>query len=304
MIRKLILPLLAVAGLALAIHTVRSDDAKQTPAPSVAAIFTPPFVHFVVGSGLVEANTTNIPIGTNVAGVVSKVYVQEGSDVKAGAPLFAIDDRALQAELAVRRAALQVAMAQLAKARYDLQVLDNLATKGVTPADDRQKQRYVVATLEAQCAQARAEVEATQTNLDLLTVRAPADGEVLQLKVHPGQYAPAAANATGEPPLILFGGVHPLHVRVNIDETDAWRVPAGARAVGVLRGHPQITVPLQFVRFEPYVVPKPSLTGSSTERVDTRVLQVIFSFPRGDRPIYVGQLMDVYIETPPATKSP
>lgn len=299
MIRKLILPLLAVAGLALAIHTVRSNDAKQTPAPPLAG-FTPPFAHFVVGSGLVEANTTNIPIGTTTAGVVSKVYVQVGSEVKAGAPLFTLDDRALRSELAVRQAALQVATARLAKARYDLQVLDNLATKGVTPADDRQKQRYVVATLEAQGAQARAELEATQTDLNLLTVRAPADGEVLQLQVHPGQYAPTAAPSPGEPPLVLFGGVHPLHVRVAIDETDAWRVHAGTKAVGVVRGNPQLTVPLQFVRFEPYVVPKQSLTGSSTERVDTRVLQVIFRFPRGKLPIYVGQLMDVYVETPPS----
>jgi HlyD family secretion protein len=50
------------------------------------------------------------------------------------------------------------------------------------------------------------------------------------------------------------------------------------------------------VRFEPYVVPKMSLTGDSTERVDTRVLQVIYSFERGNLPIYIGQQMDIYID--------
>jgi hypothetical protein len=54
-------------------------------------------------------------------------------------------------------------------------------------------------------------------------------------------------------------------------------------------------VPLQFVRFEPYVVPKKSLTGDSTERVDTRVLQVLYSFNRDTLPLYVGQQMDVFI---------
>jgi hypothetical protein len=54
--------------------------------------------------------------------------------------------------------------------------------------------------------------------------------------------------------------------------------------------------PLHFVCFEPYVVPKVSLTGDSTERVDTRVLQIIYSFDRGNLPIYVGQQMDVYID--------
>ena len=55
---------------------------------------------------------------------------------------------------------------------------------------------------------------------------------------------------------------------------------------------------LDFVRLEPYVVPKKSLTGDSSERVDTRVLQVIFAFERGDLPIFVGQQMDVFIDAP------
>jgi hypothetical protein len=52
------------------------------------------------------------------------------------------------------------------------------------------------------------------------------------------------------------------------------------------------------VRVEPYVVPKVSLTGSSTERVDTRVLQVIYSFecPK-DRPVYVGQQVDLFVKS-------
>lgn len=50
------------------------------------------------------------------------------------------------------------------------------------------------------------------------------------------------------------------------------------------------------MRFEPYVVPKKSLTGDSTERVDTRELQVIFGFTRGRLPLFVGQEMDVCID--------
>jgi HlyD family secretion protein len=53
------------------------------------------------------------------------------------------------------------------------------------------------------------------------------------------------------------------------------------------------------VRFEPFVVPKKSLTGDTTERVDTRVLQVLYRFNRGDLPVYVGQQVDVFIEAPP-----
>ena len=118
----------------------------------------------------------------------------------------------------------------------------------------------------------------------------------MQLKVHLGEFAPAGVLSQ---PLILLGGVEPMHVRVNVDENDAWRVRANAEAIGFLRGNNQIKTPLHFVCFEPYVVPKVSLTGDSTERVDTRVLQIVYSFERGDLPIYVGQQMDVYIDASP-----
>jgi len=72
-------------------------------------------------------------------------------------------------------------------------------------------------------------------------------------------------------------------------------------------GNPAISVPLTFVRFEPYVLPKRSLTGDTTERVDTRVLQAIYKFAPGEFPAFVGQQVDVFIEAPSrdaATRSP
>ena len=93
-----------------------------------------------------------------------------------------------------------------------------------------------------------------------------------------------------------MGNLHPLHVRVDIDEHDAPRFRPGAAARASLRGTPEVSYPLQFVRVEPYVVPKKSLTGDNTERVDTRVLQVIYDLDVKDRPIYVGQQMDVFID--------
>src|SRR5262249_15656838 len=128
-----------------------------------------------------------------------------------------------------------------------------------------------------------------------LTVRAPLDGQLMQLKLRPGEFAATGVLAQ---PLILLGSVDPMNVRVDVDDNDAWRVKAGVPAVAFLRGNKEIKASLKFVRFEPYVVPKRSLTGDSTERVDTRVLQAIYSFDRGDLPIYVGQQVDVFIEAP------
>jgi hypothetical protein len=87
-----------------------------------------------------------------------------------------------------------------------------------------------------------------------------------------------------------------LHVRVDIDENDAWRLVPGAPARAFVRGNSRLSTELSFVRVEPYVVPKRSLTGDSTERVDTRVLQAVYSFDPKSLPVYVGQQMDVFIE--------
>src|SRR5262249_22325668 len=99
---------------------------------------------------------------------------------------------------------------------------------------------------------------------------APIDGAILKVNVRLGEYAQAGVLSD---PLMTMGSVDPLHVRVDIDETETWRIRPGHAALARLRGNPEISAPLTFVRFEPYVLAKRSLTGDTTERVDTRVLQ-------------------------------
>jgi hypothetical protein len=95
---------------------------------------------------------------------------------------------------------------------------------------------------------------------------------------------------------MLVGDLDRLQVRVDIDENDAWRFQPGLAATAFVRGNPQLKTSLSFEYLEPYVIPKRSLTGDSTERVDTRVMQAVYSFPRSALAVYPGQLMDVYIE--------
>jgi hypothetical protein len=94
-----------------------------------------------------------------------------------------------------------------------------------------------------------------------------------------------------------------VHVRVDIDENDAWRFNKNSKAVAYLRGNRDFKVDLSLAYVEPYVVPKKSLTGDSNERVDTRVLQALYRFDRKQLPIYVGQQMDVFIEAQDYTPS-
>jgi RND family efflux transporter MFP subunit len=296
MFRKYILPLLALAGLILALVVAQRGGKQISPAAPVALPPEAPYRAFVSGSALVEASTENIAIGTQTAGIVSKIHVGIGSRVKTGDPLFTIDDRAQRAEVLVREAAAQVAAADLANAKYELELAENLRGKSVNSQQDRETKMYTARKAEATLAQTQAQLNAARVDLERLTVRAPVDGQVLQLKIHPGEFATTGVLAT---PLLLLGNVDLLCVRVDVDENEAWRVRPGSAAIAFLRGNREISTPLDFVRFEPYIVPKKSLTGDTAERVDTRVLQVIYSFKRNTLPIYVGQQMDVYIDAPP-----
>lgn len=138
-----------------------------------------------------------------------------------------------------------------------------------------------------------------QAQIDQNTIKAPYDGQVLQVKLYKGSYAQPYYDVPYSDAMLLYGRVDPLHIRINIDEEDAWRFIQNAKATAFIRGNSQIFTTLTFVRVEPYVIPKRSLTGDNTEQTDTRVLQVIYQFEKGDLPIYVGQVMDIFIEAPP-----
>jgi len=293
MFRKYILPLVAVAGVAYGIYVAIMGARTIPPAQPISEAPDSPYRKFVAGSGIIEASTENIAIGTPLAGIILRIYVKVGDTVKTGAPLFTIDDRAQTQLVGLKSAAVRVAQTQLDHAKYEDSIGEELVAKKVISVEDRTTRHHTALTAEAQFQLAQADMVAAITDLERLTVLAPVDGQILQVKTHLGEYAQAGVL---QQPLMVMGSVTPMCVRVDVDENDAWRVRHGAVATGYLRGNKDINVPLKFVRFEPYVIPKVSLTGESTERVDTRVLQVIFSFDRGDKPISVGQQMDIYID--------
>ena len=86
------------------------------------------------------------------------------------------------------------------------------------------------------------------------------------------------------------------HVRVDIDENDLYRFRERMPAWANMKGRKDPRFPLEFVRIEPYVIPKKSLTGDNSERVDTRALQVLYALPDQPPPkVYVGQQMEVFL---------
>jgi HlyD family secretion protein len=313
-LKNKIIPLLAVAGLLLAV-TVAFTSQKKTVAPQpVDPPAKTPFTSYIGGAGIIEANTTNISVGTSIAGIVKDIYVNVGNRVEKGTPLFKIDDRELTADLAVKEAALVKARAALAEAqaalvdyRSQYALVQNATDNRAVSVDDLQKRKNAVQLYEAKLESAKAALKSAETDIaytrssiERLTVRASVTGEVLQVNIQPGEYA-----ATGvlDTPLMRIGNLDNLYVRVDIDENDAWRFKPGSRAIVFIRGNSSLKADLSFVRVEPYVTPKKSLTGSSSERVDTRVLQVIYSFARKDLSAYAGQQVDVSIESPDVSSS-
>ena len=307
--KRSILPIIAIGALSFGIiSVVRSQPRRETNAPPSPPPVAP-YAHVVAAEGLVEASSENISIGTPLPEVVTEVPVVVGQKVKVGEPLFKLDDRQLNADLAAREAELGVARAQVKvdaalfdDAKQQLEFAETLSDKRAISSEELAKRQHAAAAAEArlesakaQVTAAEAQVKSVQTQIERSTVRAPIDGEVLQVKIHVGEYAPAGVTAT---PLVLLGRLKPLNIRVDVDEHEAWRVSAKAKAVATVRGNSNLKTPISFVRFEPFVLPKKSLTGDSTERVDTRVLQVIYRVENETLPLFVGQQMDVFIEAP------
>jgi len=328
MIRKYLLPALAALGVAAAVAMVHQGN--RTPSKG-KPLFQPaeaPFSSYIFGPGIVEASTENIAMGTPVSGIVTTVYVRWGEQVKSGAPLFKIDTRDLEAQLIPANAKVNEVEAQLSSATADInQAKENMAKaenrlrigEGLVPgvsisAEDLANRKLDVGAakaavdsaeaqllqIKAQIASAKAQVQQINDQIKIRTVRARVSGSILQMKIRPGEYAQSGVLAT---PLMVLGNDTVLHVRVDIDQSDAWRFQPNAQAVAHVRGNSNLKTTLQYVRTDPDVVPQTLLTGDATQRTDTRVLQVIYSFNRSALSAYVGQLMDVFIQAPSLTST-
>jgi multidrug resistance efflux pump len=345
-ISKWILPALAAAMFVFSlVHTIGAEERSPRPPPPLPPTALATSAGRIAGTGMVEPAGESILVGAHRAGVVSKVLVRVGDDVREGAPLFCLDARAAEADVAVREADLQAAKAglvrlqrmprqetiapvaaRLAAAEARLAEVEDRATRTerlvstraaseeegvrtrqmrVAAARDVDAARAELdlvkagtwapdlAVAQAAVAQAAAQLARVRTELDLLCVNASIAATVLKVEVRPGEFVATAAGGSG----IVLGRRSPLHVRVDFDENDIPRVSPARKAVAIIRGRPDSPIPLTFVRLEPLVVPKRSLTGASTERIDTRVLQAVYSFdPKSAPQVFVGQQADVYVD--------
>ncbi|MCX5650711.1 MAG: HlyD family efflux transporter periplasmic adaptor subunit [Planctomycetota bacterium] len=375
-LRLIALPILAAGGFALtSIAVARFNTAPKT-GPEPVAPPSIPFPDRVAGVGIIEPSSEMIQIGAQVGGVVTKVFVEEGARVEAGAPLVEIDPRDADARIATARATVETVRAQAsaaaaradaAKARIaELKVkpraedvaeslavvearrasvadargrLDRLirVTDRGTTANEQPTLEAAVAIAVAQLAEAEAklvrvkagaypeemavaegdaraaaadaaaaqaqlgvaesQLRETEVAREILVVRAPIAGTVLKLDAHVGEYKATGPNSTA---LLRLGDISTLHVRTDIDELDSWRFDRAGKAVATIRGGSRMQVSLRFVRVVPDVQPKKTLTGENAERIDTRVMQVIYAVEHPPAFLQPGMLVDVAVAAKPA----
>lgn len=307
MITKYLLPALAIIGALFGLFIVYQTQ-KQVPAPPI--VFPPavsPYLHSIAGSGIIEASSQNISIGCPFNEIIGTIFVVEGDRVNAGDLLFQLDLRIFEAEAAIAQANLNQAIVLLEDKKIQFSFYQRLKDARAVSEQIYQQAHYTFLEAEENVKVAQAALNEALVNIQRATIRAPLDGEILQVNIHVGEIAPivpfvntqstwlTAAYGT----LLLMGTVEPLQVRVDIDEDDAWRFKKGTTAMAYVRGNRNIKFPLTYFRTEPYIIPKASFTGETVERVDTRVLQVLYTFDKKDLPVYSGQVLDIFIEARP-----
>lgn len=306
-----VLPIIAVIAVGFAaVYVVGNLPDRETTEPAVQ----PPKATGdlanaprVAGAGLVEPASEIIDIGAALSGLVTDLRVAPGDRVEKGQPLFLVDDRAARAALAEAGAAIAEARAAIAEAsaaqktaRQQLDLyrqLDDPAAVSraevIRAEGDDAAATSRLALARARLSAAEARAASTRTEIERLIVRAPIAGEILGVNIRPGEFVSTQGGGNAAP-FIQMGVTDPLHIRVDIDESEVARVDLGADATVSPRGAADIRVKAKFVRAEPLVVPKRSLTNSAAERVDVRVMQLIYALPPSEA-FRVGQQVDAFI---------
>jgi HlyD family secretion protein len=251
-----------------------------------------PYESGIYANGIIESEQPsgeNINIYPEVSGPVTQLFVHEGQQVSAGTLLFTIDDSVQRATVELAESNLKAARDQYDKRRasYDI--------------DPKSISKDVLDTAEDAVNQGAAALKAANALLQYYSVKAPIAGVVLAVNAAVGSYVSSQGNYDTytelfDPLVVMSGPQDYMDVRCYVDEILVSRLPSPLhiRAQMSIRGT-DIKVPLEFVRVQPYVLPKIELSNERQEQVDLRVLPVIFRFEKKDVPVYPGQLVDVFI---------
>lgn len=238
----------------------------------------------VTATGTIEA-VTSVTVGTQVSGIVNKLYVDYNSQVKKGQVIAELDKTNLLSELNTAKANLASAQSSLNYQAANMERYRTLYKKGLVSADEYENALLTYRQAKEQVASSKENVQRAQTNLGYATITSPIDGTVISKSVEEGQTVAASFNT---PELFTIAkDLTNMQVVANVDEADIGNVKEGDRVTFTVDAYPDDT-------FEG-TVKQVRLEATTTNNVVT--YEVVISAPNADLKLKPGLTANVTIYT-------
>ena len=238
----------------------------------------------VTATGTIEA-VTSVTVGTQVSGIVNKLYVDYNSQVKKGQVIAELDKTNLLSELNTAKANLASAQSSLNYQAANMERYKTLYKKGLVSADEYENALLTYRQAKEQVASSKENVQRAQTNLGYATITSPIDGTVISKSVEEGQTVAASFNT---PELFTIAkDLTNMQVVANVDEADIGNVKEGDRVTFTVDAYPDDT-------FEG-TVKQVRLEATTTNNVVT--YEVVISAPNADLKLKPGLTANVSIYT-------
>lgn len=225
----------AIALIAIVIWALLGGKKEEKIAYETAIVEIGNIQNSITATGTIEP-VTSVTVGTQVSGIVSKLYVDYNSIVKKGQVIAELDKTNLISELNTAKANLASAQSALNYQQANYQRYKTLFDKGLVSADDYESARLSYLQAKEQVASSRENVNKAQTNLGYATITSPIDGIVLSKSVEEGQ---TVASSFSTPELFVIAqDLTDMRVIANIDEADIGGVKEGQRVTFIVDAFP------------------------------------------------------------------
>lgn len=273
-----------VAIIAVAVWAFSGGKKEQQISFDTAPVASANIQNSITATGTIEP-VTSVTVGTQVSGIVSKLYVDYNSVVKKGQVIAELDKTNLLSQLATAKTQLATAQSQLNYQTANYKRYQTLFQKGLVAADDYDNAKLSYRQAVEQVASAKEEVQRAQTNLGYATITSPIDGVVLSKSVEEGQTV-AASFSTPEL-FTIAQDLTNMQVVADVDEADIGDVKEGERVSFTVDAYPDDT-------FEG-TVKQVRQEATSTNNVVT--YEVVISAPNADLKLKPGLTANVTIYT-------
>lgn len=283
-ISKIWIAVIVIVVIAVAAWVLSGGKKEEEINFKEEAVKTETLQNSVTATGTIEA-VTSVTVGTQVSGIVNKLYVDYNSQVKKGQVIAELDKTNLLSELNTAKANLASATSNLSYQAANMNRYQTLYKKGLVSADEYENALLTYRQAKEQVASSKESVQKAQTNLGYATITSPIDGTVISKSVEEGQTVAASFNT---PELFTIAkDLTNMQVVANVDEADIGGVKEGDRVTFTVDAYPDDT-------FEG-IVKQVRLEATTTNNVVT--YEVVISAPNADLKLKPGLTANVTIYT-------